>query len=198
MRWSVAVRNTVSQFLYFRTASGRHPSYRSRSHLSIGLKTRSLRRFRFSLEGSPTIIWVSRLWGLPRSTLSSPKGSSLWHFQATQDSESLFHRRQHPCLLPAPSYTESQDRKHGTAPICIGHKHSGHRSPGESGLSSTDRLPAHSWKDRDGSALQRLRVFLTFFVYLFLRRAMSTYGGGGGIRTPVGREALTVFKTAPL
>jgi hypothetical protein len=32
-------------------------------------------------ESAPTIIWVSRSWGLPRSTLSiSGKAPSLWHF----------------------------------------------------------------------------------------------------------------------
>ena len=35
----------------------------------------------FLRESSPTIIWVSRSWGLPRSTLFiSEKATSLWHF----------------------------------------------------------------------------------------------------------------------
>ncbi len=36
----------------------------------------------FLKEGAPTIIWVSRSWGLPRSTLLiSKQAPSLWHFQ---------------------------------------------------------------------------------------------------------------------
>lgn len=37
---------------------------------------------KFLREGAPTIIWVSRSRGLPRSTLTiSCKTTSLWHFQ---------------------------------------------------------------------------------------------------------------------
>ncbi|MDF2903057.1 MAG: hypothetical protein K0S25_695 [Bacillus sp. (in: firmicutes)] len=36
----------------------------------------------FLRESAPTIIWVSRSWGLPRSTLSiSEEATSLWHFK---------------------------------------------------------------------------------------------------------------------
>lgn len=60
------------------------PSYSGGNHLSPGASSPpgSL-SVQFLRESSPTIIWVSRSWGLPRSTLNvSIKTSSLWHFQS--------------------------------------------------------------------------------------------------------------------
>lgn len=93
----MAVRNTVSQFLYSRTTNGSQPRTESHSHLSIEPYDSICPLVHFPPDSSPTIIWVSRLWGLPRSTLSSPKGSSLWHLRANRNliqGLSPFHRRQ--------------------------------------------------------------------------------------------------------
>ncbi len=60
------------------------PSYSGGNHLSPDASSPSgSLSVRFLRESSPTIIWVSRSWGLPRSTLNvSIKTSSLWHFQS--------------------------------------------------------------------------------------------------------------------
>ena len=50
-----------------------HASYSGGNHLSTGYKTCPFPSF-ISLERFPTIIWVSRSWGLPRSTLSFLQG----------------------------------------------------------------------------------------------------------------------------
>ncbi len=52
----------------------------SDNHLSAHIG--ALRPVRFRSGSSPTIVWVSRSWGLPRSTLNvSDQTPSLWHFQ---------------------------------------------------------------------------------------------------------------------
>jgi len=51
-------------------------------YLQKGFSPSVLLLVHFLREGAPTIIWVSRSWGLPRSTLAiSRKTTSLWHFQ---------------------------------------------------------------------------------------------------------------------
>ena len=52
-------------------------TYKGDKHLSI---FRSFIRSYFRHQGSPTIIWVSRSWGLPRFIIWFPKYSFLWHF----------------------------------------------------------------------------------------------------------------------
>ena len=57
-------------------------SYSGGNHLSTDESSSVLLLVQFLRESAPTIIWVSRSWGLPRSTLSiSEKAPSLWHFQ---------------------------------------------------------------------------------------------------------------------
>lgn len=52
----------------------------SDNHLSA--PSGAFRSVRFQSGSSPTIVWVSRSWGLPRSTLTvSGQTPSLWHFQ---------------------------------------------------------------------------------------------------------------------
>lgn len=57
-------------------------SYLGGNHLSTDSIEPVLPLVEFLKESAPTIIWVSRSWGLPRSTLFiSQKAPSLWHFQ---------------------------------------------------------------------------------------------------------------------
>lgn len=58
-------------------------SYSGGNHLSTDESSSVLLFVHFLRESAPTIIWVSRSWGLPRSTLFiSKKAPSLWHFQS--------------------------------------------------------------------------------------------------------------------
>ncbi len=60
-------------------------SYSGGNYLSTKCMHFVLPSVQFLQESSPTIIWVSRSWGLPRSTLIiSNETSSLWHFQSIQ------------------------------------------------------------------------------------------------------------------
>jgi hypothetical protein len=61
-------------------------SYSGGNHLSTDGKAPSvLPSVHFLREGAPTIIWVSRSWGLPRSTSKvSLRATSLWHFQGNR------------------------------------------------------------------------------------------------------------------
>lgn len=61
-------------------------SYSGGNHLSTDGKIPSvLPSVHFLREGAPTIIWVSRSWGLPRSTSKvSLRAASLWHFQGNR------------------------------------------------------------------------------------------------------------------
>ncbi len=55
-------------------------SYKGGNHLSTD-RSLSFPSFISEEKGAPTIIWVSRSWGLPRSTLFiSEETTSLWHF----------------------------------------------------------------------------------------------------------------------
>ncbi len=59
-------------------------SYEGGNHLSTDESSSVLLFVHFLRESSPTIIWVSRSRGLPRSISSvSRRTSSLWHFQDT-------------------------------------------------------------------------------------------------------------------
>ncbi|GAE43541.1 hypothetical protein JCM21738_183 [Mesobacillus boroniphilus JCM 21738] len=56
-------------------------SYSGGNHLSTDENSSVLPFVQFLQEDAPTIVWVSRSWGLPRSTLPiSRKAPSLWHF----------------------------------------------------------------------------------------------------------------------
>lgn len=73
-------------------------SYSGGNHLSTITHVTVRLSVKFLQDSSPTIVWVSRSWGLPRSTFAvSSKASSLWHFQGYSTiSEDLggFSRRQ--------------------------------------------------------------------------------------------------------
>ncbi len=75
----------------------------------------------FLREGAPTIIWVSRSWGLPRSTLAvSSKTTSLWHFKGNR-AISVRDVGSFPAVSPA-------DRQTALAYAFARHEHYGHLS----------------------------------------------------------------------
>lgn len=78
--------HSISRIL-FSALQTSYLSHQSGHHLS----TRSILvplSVDFPLADAPTMIWVARTWGLPRSTLVvSNKTTSLWHF-----SGSVYHR----------------------------------------------------------------------------------------------------------
>lgn len=56
----------------------------------------------FLREGAPTIIWVSRSWGLPRSTSKvSLRAASLWHFQGNRTISRKRDLGSFPAVSPA-------------------------------------------------------------------------------------------------
>lgn len=70
----------ISHVLSFCTANGDEP--RTPVTIIYLRITVLIVPFNFGLQNAPTIVWVSRSWGLPRSTLLvSKQTSSLWHFQ---------------------------------------------------------------------------------------------------------------------
>ena len=90
----------------------------------------SFSSFISSRESAPTIIWVSRSWGLPRSTLFiSKKAPSLWHFQSIHTISKIdlgiFPAVKEAKSLPALAY------------VLTRHEHYKHLSLCEHGLSST-------------------------------------------------------------
>jgi hypothetical protein len=105
-------------------------SYSGGNHLSTDESSSVLLFVHFLRESAPTIIWVSRSWGLPRSTLFiSKKATSLWHFQSIHTISNK-RLRYFPCRqvrlgLPALAYDLAR------------HEHYRHRSLCEHGLSST-------------------------------------------------------------
>ena len=104
------------------------PSYSSGNHLSPDASSPpGFLSVQFLRESSPTIIWVSRSWGLPRSTLNvSIKTSSLWHFQSIR-ALSVKDLGRFPAVSP----------KWTTLTYCfIRHEHYDHLRPCEHGLSS--------------------------------------------------------------
>lgn len=117
-------RGAVSPVLYFRAANGTPPLARKRQPSIYRTRTRPIPpSVHFPPEGSPTKFWVSRSGGLPRFTLPSPEGCvtvALSGYSGLRESLSPPSGR-----IPAPPYG--------------GPEHSGHRSPGEPGLSSTPR-----------------------------------------------------------
>ena len=75
-------------------------SYSGGNHLSTDSYSSVLLLVHFLRESAPTIIWVSRSWGLPRSTLSiSAKATSLWHFHR-YSYHILKGLRHFPCRQP--------------------------------------------------------------------------------------------------
>jgi hypothetical protein len=93
-------------------------SYSGGNHLSTDELSSVLLFVHFLRESSPTIIWVSRSRGLPRSTLLiSEKAPSLWHFQSIHTISSS-RLRYFPCRQPiftsclAYEFTRREHYKH--------------------------------------------------------------------------------------
>lgn len=108
-----------------------HASYLGGNHLSTDSGESVLLLVQFLRESAPTIIWVSRSWGLPRSTLFiSEKAPSLWHFYRYS-----YHIRFG--LRYFPGRQPSQWLKAALAYELARHEHYEHRSSCEHGLSST-------------------------------------------------------------
>jgi len=85
----------------------------------------------FLRESAPTIVWVSRSRGLPRSTLPiSEKAPSLWHFY--RYSCHILRLRHFPCRQPLETTALAYELAR--------HEHYGHLSPCEHGLSSAAKL----------------------------------------------------------
>ena len=104
-------------------------SYSGSNHLSTA-KLTVPPSVHFLQESAPTIIWVSRSWGLPRSTLFiSKKAPSLWHFQSIHTISKIdlgiFPAVKEAKSLPALAY------------VLTRHEHYKHLSLCEHGLSST-------------------------------------------------------------
>ena len=105
-------------------------SYSGGNHLSTDESSSVLLFVHFLRESAPTIIWVSRSWGLPRSTLFiSKKAPSLWHFQSIHTISKIdlgiFPAVKEAKSLPALAY------------VLTRHEHYKHLSLCEHGLSST-------------------------------------------------------------
>lgn|SRR5688572_2320840 len=110
-------------------------SYSGGNHLSTDPYRSVLLLVHFLREGAPTIIWVSRSWGLPRSTPDiSAQATSLWHFQGTY-AISCKGLRHVPCRQPA-------DQPTALAYGFARHEHYRHLSLCEHGLSSTTKYYA--------------------------------------------------------
>ena len=84
-----------------------------------------LESLQFAIQSSPTVVWVYRLRGLPRSTVKvSLNASSLWHFSGIlRHSKTVARFSAVTGQAGAPPYFFSE------------HKHYGHRSPCEHGPS---------------------------------------------------------------
>jgi hypothetical protein len=107
-------------------------SYLGGNHLSTDSIESVLLLVQFLRESAPTIIWVSRSWGLPRSTLFiSEKAPSLWHFYRYS-----YHIRKDLGIFPAVSQAKAQA---ALAYELARHEHYEHLSSCEHGLSSTIR-----------------------------------------------------------
>jgi len=103
-----------------------HASYLGGNHLSTDSGESVLLLVQFLRESAPTIIWVSRSWGLPRSTLFiSEKAPSLWHFYRYS-----YHIQEDLGIFPAVS------PKTALAYEFARHEHYEHLSSCEHGLSS--------------------------------------------------------------
>lgn len=107
-------------------------SYSGGNHLSTDHNRPVLLLVHFLREGAPTIIWVSRSRGLPRSTLNiSVQAPSLWHFQGSY-AISRMRLRHVPCRQP--------DCPAALAYEFARREHYRHLSLCEHGLSSTTEL----------------------------------------------------------
>lgn len=107
-------------------------SYIGGNHLSTNIYMFVLLFVHFLRESAPTIIWVSRSWGLPRSTLFiSEKATSLWHFQGIHTISMIDLG-----VFPAVSFDTA------LAYDFARHEHYRHLSQCEHGLSSTIKIAA--------------------------------------------------------
>ena len=119
---------SVSHVLYQCTANDTYVLYNGGNHLSTDCMNPSFSLFISKKESAPTIIWVSRSWGLPVPPFPFPGrlrhcGTFIGIHTISQTRLRCFPGRQ-PTISAASAYEFAE------------HEHYGHRSPCEHGLSS--------------------------------------------------------------